>query len=133
MPFIRVTIAGTEIDASAVRRLQEGTTEFMNAILRKRREVTAVLVEQVPLSGWTIGAEPVPVAAHVEANVSEGTNSHTEMSRFIQQMDSLLKEVLGPDVPLATYVIVREVKESAWGYGGVTQDHRRTTAKAAAA
>lgn len=133
MPFIRVTIAGAEIDAAAARRLQEGTTELMNAVMRKRREVTAVLVEVVPLTGWTVGAEPVPVAANVEANVSEGTNSHAEKSRFVQQMNSLLKEVLGPEVPLATYVIVREVHETAWGYGGVTQEHRRTTAKVAAA
>jgi 4-oxalocrotonate tautomerase len=130
MPFVHVIIAGKSIEPEARRRLQQETTVLMNTIMRKRREVTAVLVEEVDLSGWTVGGEPLEVAAHVEANVTLGTNTAEEKKRFIEAMDALLKQSLG-EIPPATYVIVREVEADAWGFGGVTQEYRRTNAMTA--
>lgn len=127
MPFVHVIIAGTRLDPEAKRRIEQETTTYMNTIMRKRREVTAVLLEEVGLDGWTVGGEPLSVAAHVEANVTLGTNTPDEMERFIKAMDALLKENLG-DLSIATYIIVREVQADAWGYDGVTQEHRRVAA-----
>jgi 4-oxalocrotonate tautomerase len=103
----------------------------MHTIMRKRREVTAVLVEEVDLTGWAVGGEPLSVAAHVEANVTLGTNTAEEKEKFIQAMDAVLKETLGHDLSAATYIIVREVVADAWGFDGVTQEYRRIKALAA--
>ncbi|MDR6815300.1 4-oxalocrotonate tautomerase [Neorhizobium sp. 2083] len=130
MPFVHVIIAGRSIKPQARQRLQQETTTLMHTIMRKRREVTAVLVEEVDLAGWTVGGEPLEVAAYVEANVTLGTNTAEEKERFIQAMDALLKESLG-EMPPATYVIVREVEADAWGFDGVTQEYRRSKAMVA--
>ncbi|WP_117190535.1 tautomerase family protein [Rhizobium terrae] len=124
MPFVHVIIAGARLEPASRCRLQQETTTLMNTIMRKRREVTAVLVEEVDLSGWTVGGEPLAAAAHVEASVTTGTNTHEEKQRFIAAMNAALKENLG-DLSIATYVVIREVQAEAWGYDGVTQEYRR--------
>jgi 4-oxalocrotonate tautomerase len=84
-----------------------------------------VLVEKADVSCWSVGGAAIRVAAHVEANVTIGTNTPDEKQRFIRAMTELLKECLGEQLPVATYVIVREVDADAWGYDGLTQEHRR--------
>lgn len=131
MPFVHIMIAGHDLKPEARQRLQQEATDLMHTVMRKRREVTAVLLEEVDVSGWTVGGEPLAVAAHVEANVTLGTNTAEEKERFIQAMDAVLKETLGPGLSVATYIIVREVAADAWGFDGVTQEYRRVKALAA--
>ena len=128
MPFIHIKVAGPKLSPQSLDRLQQGTSDLMQSIMRKRREVTAVLVEKVELPGWTVGGEVPQVAAHVEANVTLGTNTPAEKESFVRAMDELLKERLGPALSAATYVIVREVQADAWGYDGSTQELRRKAA-----
>ncbi|MBW6421227.1 tautomerase family protein [Rhizobium sp. XQZ8] len=131
MPFVHITIAGTNLKPEARNRLQQEATTLMHTIMRKRREVTAVLVEEVDISGLTVGGEPLSVAAHVEANVTLGTNTAEEKEGFIHAMDAVLKDTLGRELSAATYIIVREVVADAWGFDGVTQEYRRIKALAA--
>jgi 4-oxalocrotonate tautomerase len=125
MPFIHVKLAGQDLAADITHHLQRETTKLMETIMRKRPEVTVVLVEKTELSGWSVGGAAIPVAAHVEANVTLGTNTPEEKERFIKAMTDLLKECLGEKLAVATYVIVREVDADAWGYDGLTQKRRR--------
>ena len=125
MPFVNVKIAGLGIEADRVGRLQSGVTALMADILGKNPDLTAVLVEQVPASGWHVGGRPVAFAAHLEAAITAGTNDAEEKARFIADANALLHRVLGNALPLATYVVVREIAADAWGYDGRTQEHRR--------
>jgi len=127
MPFVNVKIAGSGIEADQVGRLQSGVTALMADILGKNRDLTAVLIEQVPASGWQVGGRPVAVAAHVQAAITAGTNDTQEKARFVAEANALLHRVLGNALPLATYVVVQEIAADAWGYDGLTQEHRRLT------
>ncbi|WP_197430613.1 tautomerase family protein, partial [Methylobacterium sp. CCH5-D2] len=91
----------------------------------------AVLVEPVAVAGWTVGGAAVGCGAHLDAKITRGTNSAEEKARFIAAAHALLAEVLGPDLPLATYVVVDEVPGEAWGYAGLTQAHRAAERRAA--
>jgi 4-oxalocrotonate tautomerase len=130
MPFVNVKVAGAQLESAQTARIQKGITSLMAEILNKKAPLTAVLVEQAALAGWTVGAEPVSSAAQVDAIVSAGTNTPGEKARFIAELNDLLHDVLGPDLPEVTYVVVHEVPQDSWGYGGLTQEHR---AKARAA
>lgn len=122
MPFVSVKVAGS-LDAAQAGRLRQGVTSLMAEVLGKRADLTAVLVEPVA-GGWAVGAEPVVRAAHLDATVTLGTNTAAEKARFVAAAHALLAEVLGPDLPLPTYVVVSEVPGEAWGYGGRTQADR---------
>ena len=130
MPFVHIRLAGPRpLGAEQVRRLQAEATRLMASVMRKDAELTAVLVEAVPLAAWSTGGRPAPAAAHLDVKVTQGTNTADEKARFIAEATALLREVMGDALPLATYVVVDEVPADAWGYGGVTQDARRRAAR----
>jgi 4-oxalocrotonate tautomerase len=125
MPYINIKVAGPTISALQISQLQTGITQLMAKVLKKKAELTSVLVEKLDIQGWSIGGTPVKLAAHVNANITEETNTEEQKSQFIAEANALLKSVLGTDLPTATYVVIQEVKEEAWGYDGVTQSGRR--------
>jgi 4-oxalocrotonate tautomerase len=124
MPFINVKLAGPQLEQAQTVAIQKGITTLMAEILRKEAPLTAVLVEPVAASGWSIGAEAVSRAAHVDATVSAGTNTPEEKARFIAGVNDLLRDVIGPGLPVVTYVVIHDVPKDSWGYGGLTQAHR---------
>lgn len=124
MPFINIKIAGPTLTPEQTHHLQQQVTALMAGVLRKNAELTSVLVEQAPVSGWSIGGAPLVVAAHLDAKVTTGTNTAAEKARFIADAHTLLKAVIGPELSVATYVVVHEVSGDAWGYDGLTQAHR---------
>ena len=133
MPFVHIKVTGAHIGAREKQTLQKQATGFMVDIMRKRPEVTAVLVDVAEPGNWTVGGEPVPVAAHLDVKVTRGTNTHEEKARFVAAVAAMFRQVLGPDLPIATYVVVDEIEADAWGYDGVTQEERRLLRTQAAA
>lgn len=126
MPFVHIRVAGpAPITPEQVRRLQDEATRLMADVMGKKAELTAVLVEQLPAQAWSVGASTVPVAAHLDVKVTEGTNTPEQKERFVALAAKLLREVLGDGLSTATYVVVDEVAADAWGYDGLTQDQRR--------
>lgn len=123
MPFIRVTLSG-DVPAPCRADIAAGVTDLMAAVLHKKAALTSVLVESIPQAGWTIGGEPVAKAAHLEANITAGTNTEEEKERFVGDAATLLGRLLG-GLPEATYVIIREIPATDWGYDGRTQASRR--------
>lgn len=96
--------------------------------MRKNVELTSVLVEVVPLDGWSIGGQPAPIAAHLDVKVTQGTNSSEEQETFIAEATALLREVMGHALPVPTCVVVDEIPADAWGYDGLSQERRRRAA-----
>ena len=92
-------------------------------ILHKVGPLVGVLVEEVPLAGWSVGAAPVACAAQVDAIISAGANTAEEKGRFIAEASRLLKDVLGPQLADVSYVVIHEVPKDSWGYDGLTQAH----------
>ena len=91
--------------------------------------MTAVLVERVASPAWSVGGESVGVAAYLDVKATAGTNTASEKARFLAEADALLRATLGEALPLATYIVLHEVPADAWGYSGVTQEHRRIAAE----
>jgi 4-oxalocrotonate tautomerase len=131
MPFISIKIAGPTLAPEQVSLLQDSTTNLMANVLGKKPELTSVLVEQVAVQGWSVGRRHVHVAAHLDAKITAGTNTPDQKARFIAEANALLRSVLGDELPVASYVVIDEVAGDAWGYGGLTQEHRRQAATAA--
>lgn len=124
MPFINVKVAGQPLAQGQVRSIQAGVTALMADILHKVGPLVGVLIEEVPLAGWSVGGEPVACAAQVDAIISAETNTPEEKGRFIAETSRLLKEVLGSGLAVVSYVVVHEVPKDSWGYDGLTQADR---------
>ncbi|MCJ2121411.1 tautomerase family protein [Methylobacterium sp. J-077] len=124
MPFINVKVAGQKLAQGQVERIQAGITTLMTDILHKVGPLVGVLVEEVPLAGWSVGAAPVACVAQVDAIISAETNTAEEKGRFIAEATRFLIDVLGSQLAEVSYVVIHEVPKDSWGYGGLTQAHR---------
>ena len=122
------------LDDTTRSTLARALTDLTAEVLGKRPEVTAVLVHHHPPGQWFIGGvspEAQPTA-QLAIDITTGTNSADEKAAFVAGAWELLGRVLGgaTGLALASYVIVREVPATDWGYAGQTQAARRLRAAA---
>lgn len=129
MPFVNIKIAGPTLAPEQICRLQKRTTNLMADVFGKKSELTSVQVEQAPIAGWSIGAASARITAHIDAKMPASANTPEDRARFIAEANALLKQVLGAELPIATYVAIEEIPGDAWGYDGVTQEQRRRSTR----
>ena len=114
-------------------QLAEALTRLTAHHLSKRAEVTAVMVEDLPVARWFVGGKVVAAAtAYLEISVTQGTNTPAQKAAFIDAAFAELQIQLcgsdssddSPSLEPASYVIVRELPATDWGYSGKTQASR---------
>lgn len=108
-------------------------TELTARVLRKRREVTAVMIEDLPAARFCVGGVTADQAiACLAIDITAGTNTAQEKQEFVHEAHALLRGLLG-NLHEASYVIVRELPAGDWGYGGLTQAQRQAQRQAQSA
>jgi 4-oxalocrotonate tautomerase len=134
MPTLQLKVSPLQ-NPSRYRALAETMTRITAEELGKRAEVTAVVIDDVPAARWHVGGTDVQrPTAMLEISITQGTNTAAQKAAFIERAFAELEAQLGHGQGLepASYVIVREVPASDWGYGGQTQA-ARALAKSSAA
>lgn len=127
MPTLKLKIA-PPLDPGRHASLAQALTRIAAQHLGKRPEVTAVLIEDLPSPQWFIGGrQPERPTALLEIDITRGTNTPPEKESFIEAAYAELQRQLAPNGALeeASYVIVRELPATDWGYDGGTQWERR--------
>ena len=87
-------------------------------------------IDDLPAPRWYVGGQAVQrPAAMLEITVTSGTNTPAQKAAFVQAAFTELRRQLaaGGELEEASYVTVREVPATDWGYGGVTQHDRAQT------
>ncbi|HEX2554813.1 MAG TPA: tautomerase family protein [Microvirga sp.] len=134
MPLLTLKVSHSEGPA-LVRPLAEAVTDLTASVLRKKRDLTAVVADVVPPDQWTIGgrtlAEQGVASFALEIRVTAGTNPDAEKAAYVEAVFDLMRRRLGP-LHDASYVIVQDVPAEAWGFGGRTQAARYAAPAAAA-
>ncbi len=126
MPFIHVRYS-TAAELDLRQPIAAFLTETTARVLRKKSDVTAVVVEQVRPTDWFIGSRLLTdhrkATFFVEVRVSRGTNVKEEKAAYLREVFRGLEKLLGPVHP-ESYIHVHEALGDAYGYGGVSQDER---------
>lgn len=136
MPILQVTLSGSP-DPSQARAIAAMLSGLSARILRKDEKLTSVAVTFLPADQWFVAGESLAEAGlasfWLDIAVVDGTNTKDEKAAFIAATFAAMAQALGPLHP-ESYVLVREVKADAYGYGGRTQESRyvEKTLKAAA-
>lgn len=116
------------LDPTRQTQLAKALTTMTAEVLGKRHEVTAVLVHTVPAAQWFIGGvSSTQPTAMLQIDITAGTNTAEQKAAFIVAVWAQLEHQLGAGRPLAaaSYVIVRELAATDWGYSGLTQQARQ--------
>ncbi|WP_428603630.1 tautomerase family protein [Sedimenticola sp.] len=126
MPYINIRIA-TRLTPDQRAQLFQQTTDAMDQIMGKRRDVTVVHIDESDADGWSVNGEPLqaqsPVAVYVEVKITLGTNSDAEQAALISTLMERCRHTIGT-VQEACYVVVHEIKPTSWGFDGITQAER---------
>ena len=81
-------------------------TDLTVQLLGKRREVTAVVIDDLPAARWHIGGAPVAQpTALLEISITEGTNTEEEKAAFIAAAFAELQRQLAGDGALAAAAV----------------------------
>ena len=132
MPTLNLKIA-PPCPSVQFAELARALTAITADTLGKRAEVTAVTIEDIAPARWFIGTHPPRrPTVQLEISITAGTNTAAQKAAFIAAAFAELQRQLAPDGLLeeASYVIVREVAATDWGYGGRTQQARQLARQA---
>jgi 4-oxalocrotonate tautomerase len=127
MPTLHLKVSPLQ-NPPRYRALAQSLTRLSTEHLGKRAEVTAVVIEDLPAARWYVGGQDVQrPTAFLEISITQGTSTEAEKAAFIAAAFAELQAQLGAGQPLepASYVVVRELPATDWGYGGQTQAARR--------
>ena len=127
MPTLTLKISPPQ-DTQRQRALAAALTRITADTLGKRPELTAVILDGLPNEQWYLGARPLQrPTAWLEISITAGTNTAQQKAAFIEQAFAELQRQLvhGGSLEDASYVIVRELPATDWGYGGQTQRARQ--------
>jgi 4-oxalocrotonate tautomerase len=127
MPTLTLKLSQS-LSENALEVLAAFLTKITHDLLGKREELTALMIEILPSQQWFIGGVPNAVpTAWLEISISAGTNSEHQKASFIHAAHDLLKAHLISNglFALPSYVIVRELPTTDWGYSGITQEARK--------
>ena len=126
MPYIHIQISGPRDDALA-GRAAEAAAELTSGILHKDRALTAAVVEFIEPGHWFVAGKALashgPRSYHWMVSITDETNTKAEKALYIAAVHKAMGELLG-EVAEHSYVQVTDVRASAYGYGGKTQEFR---------
>jgi 4-oxalocrotonate tautomerase len=135
MPIINLSVTGLP-DAALSAQLAGCVSHLTQVHLRKDPTITAVAVSYIDPQHWFAGGRSLAdqglATFWLDIKVVDGTNTKGELASYLDAVFAALSAILGP-THHESYALVHEVPASAYGFGGMTQEHRYIAGRLAAA
>jgi len=132
MPIITIKYATSRTATGLKSAIARAASDLAANVLHKDPKVTAVVVEAVDPADWFCGghslAEHGLASFWLDIRIVEGTNTKDEKAAFVAAVFKRMGELLGP-LHHESYVHANEVRDDAYGFGGLTQERRYIAGK----
>jgi 4-oxalocrotonate tautomerase len=126
MPILKVKVSGTK-SAETTKQITDLLLDITTRILKKKREVTAIAIDYVDRDCWMVGgrllSEQGKNSFYFDIKVTDETNTKDEKAQYIKEAFEGFEKILG-DLHEESYVYVADVRATAYGFGGKTQEYR---------
>lgn len=126
MPILNVKVSAKkspEMTKSISGRLLDLTTR----ILKKKPEVTSIAIDYVDPDDWIVGGKSLSElgkkSVYFDIKITDETNTKAEKVEYILAAFDAFSQLLG-DLHEVSYIYVQDVRATAYGYGGRTQEYR---------
>ncbi|VTU36476.1 tautomerase family protein [Variovorax sp. PBL-E5] len=130
MPHIVIHLSG-QPDAQLTRKVVDRVTELTRTVLDKKLPVIAITVQYIAADAWFVGgqslAELGKSAFHLDISISDETNTKAEKARYLHEVYDAMAALRG-NLHEVSYIHVIDVRATAYGYGGRTQEYRHQQA-----
>lgn len=126
MPILTVKVSGRP-DPARTRAIADLLLELTARILKKKPELTAIVVDYVDPACWIIAGKPLTEhgksSFYADIRITDETNTKDEKAAWIREVYAGFARLLG-DLHEESYVHVIDARAAAYGYGGLTQEYR---------
>jgi 4-oxalocrotonate tautomerase len=126
MPYIHIQLSGP-VDEALAQRTAATASELTSTLLHKDPALTAVLVDFIAPQHWFIAGRALAGSAarsyHWMVSITDETNTKAEKAHYLHAVHEAMRGLLG-EVAEHSYVHIADLRASAYGYGGLTQEHR---------
>ena len=126
MPILNVKVSARK-SPELTKQISELLVDLTVRILRKKREVTAIAIDYVEHDSWVVGgkllSEQNKNSFYFDIKITDETNTEEEKALYIKEAFAGFGRLLG-NLHEESYIYVQDVRASAYGYGGYTQEYR---------
>jgi 4-oxalocrotonate tautomerase len=126
MPILNVKVSKAA-DPALTRAISETLLDLTSRILRKKRELTAIIIDYVPPENWIVGGTSLAAQGkssfYFDIKIVDGTNTKDEKAQYVREAFDAFTTLLG-NLHQESYIYVHDVRAEAYGYGGLTQEYR---------
>ena len=126
MPILNVKVSATRSPEMS-KRISTLLLELTSKVLGKDPRVTSIAIDYVDPQDWIVGgrslAEQRKTSVYFDVKVTDETNTKAEKAQYIRAAFAAFEELLG-ELHEESYIYVEDVRASAYGYGGQTQEFR---------
>lgn len=126
MPILTVKISGKK-SPELTRKVGHLLMELTDRILKKKPEVTAIVIDFVDPDTWFVGGKLLSEAGmnsfYLDIKITDETNTKDEKAQYIKEVFEGFGRFLG-SLHEESYVYVQDVRAGTYGFGGKTQEYR---------
>lgn len=126
MPILNVKLSAERSD-SLTTKITALLSELTERILGKSPALTAIVIDYIDPRDWIVGgktlAEQAKSSVYFDIKITDETNTKSEKAAYIAAAFAGFAALLG-DLHDESYIYVQDVRATAYGYGGLTQEWR---------
>ncbi len=126
MPILNVKVSARR-SSEMTRKICTLLSELTTRILGKDPRVTSIAVDYVDPNDWLVGgkslSEQGKSSVYFDIKITDETNTKAEKAAYIREAFAAFADLLG-DLHEESYIYVQDVRATAYGYGGKTQELR---------
>ena len=126
MPVLNLKISA-EKSAGMTDSINSILIDLTTRILHKDPSVTSIIIDYVDPKQWIIGGKSLfeenKNSLYFDIKITDETNTKAEKAQYIQEAFAAFADLLG-NLHEKSYIYVQDVRATAYGYGGKTQEFR---------
>ena len=126
MPILNVKVSAKK-SAELTQSISGILLELTSRILNKKPEVTSIAIDYLDPDDWIIGGRSLSElgksSVYFDIKITDETNTKAEKAQYIREAFDAFSKLLG-NLHEVSYIYVEDVRATAYGYGGQTQEYR---------
>ena len=126
MPILNVKISGVA-SAERSQQIAQMLSRHTQEILNKKPALISIAISYIDPVHWIVGGETLAgqkkSSVYLDIKITDETNTKSEKAEYIKAVFNSFEDLLG-DLHHESYIYVEDVRASAYGYGGLTQEYR---------
>lgn len=126
MPILNVQVSVVKTKELS-EKISTMLSELTIRILNKKPDLIAIAIQYINSEDWFIAgkslAEQGKNSFYLDIKITDETNTKNQKQQFIHETFLVFEELLN-NLHEESYIHINDVRASAYGYGGLTQEYR---------